>query len=406
MKDKLKVSEIEVKKIDSNPYQTRLFLDKEKIKVLARSIRDRGLFNPITILQKDDGKYIVVHGHRRLQAYRVLKRKAIPAFVKKRTEQNSLITDLIHENLVREDLSIQEKALSIKLLFSQIKNIKDDLDQIISCITGGKLFKQRGRSENGKGSGSRNRTSWNDNDMFKGMQLIKTIGMSENNAISYLNVLKLPTKIQKIVRFNVHNDNDGRSCNRISIRMANVLSRVDDIKYRDYLLEKALHGTNARVIDVMVSDYKKRVLSGEWDGFVRKSNNSKILKGLDKDLFIDISNKFNKLAKKLNSWKLTKLSALSECMEKEIFISSARVLRNELRLLDNQIKKRLKEKGYMDVEKKKGNEIFEIMIKEANGKKMVRGTIPFKILRSLGFTDSKDFQVGRFLQVKIVGIKE
>ena len=403
----MQVQEIPINKITGNPYQTRLFIEEEPLKVLAKSIRERGLFNPITILEKNKGEYIVVHGHRRLAACKKLKWKNIPAFVKPRSEENSLITDLIQENLVREDLSVQEKALSIKLLFSQIPNIKDDLEQIISCISGGKLYKQRGgRAADGKGSGHRNtKTKWNDDDMFQGMKLLKTIGMSENNAIYYLTILKLPTHIQKLVSFNVHNDQGERSSTRISIRMAYELARVDDSDYRDYLFSRALTGTSARHIQAMVNNYKLKVLKGEWEGFVKNFNNVKIIKGLNQDMFIELSERCNDLSKKLNSWKLTKLSALAETMEKEIFIASATGLRKDIELVDNQLKKRLEDKGYKNVEENKHNEIFEIPVREQMDKNCVRGTIPRKMLRKIGIKDS-ELIAGTFVQIKIVGIKK
>jgi len=397
----MKVEEIEIKKITGNPYQTRIYIEKEPLKILAKSIRERGLFNPITVLEKNKKEYIVIHGHRRLEAYKKLRRKTIPSFVKPRSEENSLITDLIHENLVREDLSVQEKALSIRLLFSQIKNIKDDLDQIMSCISGVKLYNQRG-SRNEKCV--RKTTKWNDNDMFMAMKLLKTIGMSENNAISYLTILKLPTKIQKIVRFNVHNDQGERSSNRISIRMAYSLARVDDEKYRDYLLDRALNRVSARHIDALVNNYKLKVLKGEWSGFVKRFNNVKIIKDLDESLFLKVSDECNSLSRRINSFKLTKLSALSELMEKEVFFASAEGLRKEMRNLENQLREILRDKGYRNIEKIKFNEIFEMRIKESDGKKNVRGTIPRKMLRRIGLEEEK-LKVGEFVQMKIVGLK-
>ncbi|GAG16393.1 unnamed protein product, partial [marine sediment metagenome] len=68
----MKVEEIDVKKITGNPYQTRLFMEVEPLKILAKSIRERGLFNPITLLKKSDKEYIIVHGHRRLEAFKRL----------------------------------------------------------------------------------------------------------------------------------------------------------------------------------------------------------------------------------------------------------------------------------------------------------------------------------------------
>lgn len=396
----MKVEEIEVKKITGNPYQTRIFLEEEPLKILTKSIRERGLFNPITVLKKNKEEYIVVHGHRRLAAFKRLRRETIPSFVKLRKDRSSLITDLIHENLVREDLSVQEKALSIKLLFSQIKNIKDDLRQITSCITGVKLYKQRGpRKKEGSGAAGRGGVRWTDDDMFMAMKLLKTIGMSENNAISYLTVLKLPSRIQRIVSFNVHNRDREATSNRISIRMANCLARVDDEEFRDYLLERAFTGSTARHIDALVNHYILKVSMGEWEGFVRRRSNLKHIRGLNQELFIEIAIQCENLAKRVNSFKLTKLSALSETLERQTFIAAAEGLRKEMRLLDRQLKKRLKDKRWISVEKLPGNNVFEIEIKRHKARKTCRGSVPKRVL------DRLDIKEG-YVQLKIVGIRK
>jgi ParB-like chromosome segregation protein Spo0J len=44
--------EIPIEKIVENPYQMRESSDKEAIKILAKSIRERGLYNPITVLKR------------------------------------------------------------------------------------------------------------------------------------------------------------------------------------------------------------------------------------------------------------------------------------------------------------------------------------------------------------------
>ena len=400
----MKVEEIEISKITGNPYQTRLFIEEEPLKILAKSIRERGLFNPITILKKSADNYIVIHGHRRLKACKRLKWKTIPAFVKPRQSKNTLITDLIHENLVREDLSVQEKALSIKLLFSQIKGLKNDIDIVISCISTGKLYNQRGERKK-KGKGSRTGVGYkiSDDAMFMGMKLLKTIGMSENNAISYLNVLKLPTEIQRKVFFNVHNDMGESSSTRISIRMANHLARVEDKDYQKHLLLRAFQGCSARHIQALVDNYIIKVLKGEWKGFVRKANNYSIMKPYDENQLLELSDMCKKLSRKLQNWKLTKLSAIAEILPKEIFIAESTRLRKEMKLVDNQLKKYLTEKGYKLV-KKDLSEPFEIRIKESYNKKNVRGTIPRKILRDLNFED-KDLEKGTFVQLQIIGIK-
>lgn len=392
------VKEIAVKQITGNPYQTRLYIEKEPLMTLAKSIRERGLFNPITVLEKNKGEYIVVHGHRRLEACRKLKWQSIPAFVKPRRQENALITDLIHENLVREDLSVQEKALSIKLLFSQIPSIKDDLDAIISCITGGKLFKQRGARKT-EGKGSKSKTKWSDSDMFWGMKLLRTIGMSENNAVSYLNVLKLPSSIQKIVRFNVHNGDREATTNRISIRMANQLARVDDVEFRDYLLDKALAGTSANHIEMLVNEYILKSSRGEWNGHCKNRRNSGIIKGLGENYLLDMGKACSNLAKRINTFKIKRLCAVAETMEKDLFIASAKLLRKEMGMLDLRLKEAMKEKGWVSVENRNGNEVFEMSIKENKGKKTCRGTIPQKVLKKIGISEGH-------VKVKIVGVRQ
>jgi len=396
-----KVSQVEISKIAGNPYQTRLAIDKASLLVLIKSIRERGLFSPITLLKKSGDKYIVVSGHRRLAACKRLKWKKIAAFVRKRNEKNTLIIDLIHENLVREDLTVQEKALTIKLLFSHKIKSLNNVDEIISCITAGKLFIRRHPERE---SQTRVKTKFSDADMFQGIKLLKTIGMSANNAISYLTVLKLPPKIQRMVSFNVHNDQGERS-QRISIRMAYNIARVEDRQFQDYLFERAKQGYSARIVEALVNNYKLKVLKGEWAGFVKKTNNVKVITALDKQLFINLSQECGKLARKLNSWKIIKLSALSETMEKELFIASALDLRKEMRIVDNQLKKRLVEKGYVNVENKSDNEPFELRVKEmADGKKNCRGTIPMRILIRLGLERGK-LKVGSFVQLKVVGVR-
>ncbi len=397
----MQTKEIQTRKIKGNPYQTRLHMEEEPLKILAKSIRERGLFNPITLLKRSENEYIIIHGHRRLAAFKRLRRKTIPAFVKSRNKERSLMIDLIHENLVRENLSVQEKALSIKLLFSQIKNVKDDLNQITSCITGVKLYKFRGpRKKEGQGAAIRSGVRWTDEDMFMAMKLLKTIGMSENTAISYLNILKLPARIQSKVYFNVSNAERDSTTNKISIKLANELSRVNDADFRDYLLEKAFKGSTARTINGLVNHYLMKVLRGEWNGFERPRNNFSIMKIFDKDLFVEAGNSCNHLRIKLHTFKLTKIMPLAEIMEKEVFISSAKNLRREMKNLDNRIKLLLKSKGYVDVEKYPKNEIFEIHVQENKHKKTCRGSIPKKILDRLGV------KKGAFVQVKIVGVKK
>ncbi len=388
----MKVEDIEIKKIKGNPYQTRIHIEKEPLKLLTKSILQRGLFNPITILEENPGEYLVVHGHRRLEAYKNLKWKTIPAFVKPRSEKDSLITDLIHENLMREDLIVQEKALCLKLLLSQIKNIKNNIEEMIYCINGVHMYKERGMPKH-----RRVKTKHTDDDVFECMGLLKTVGMSENNAVSYLRVLQLPTHIQGKVAFNV-SAKEKRSSRYISIRTAVVIARVKDRDLQEYLFRRALEGVSARYLDVLVNHYIEKSDKGEWEGFTKP--NSRISRKLmSNERMIELSEGCQKLATKINSWKLTRLIPLSDTMDQEVFMASALGLKKDLDLLSKAIERRFKDKGWKNIEDKKGNEVFELQIKLQSSRKTCRGTIPVRIIRSL------NVKSGDYVQAKIVGVR-
>lgn len=389
----MKVEDIKIREIKGNPYQVRIHIEKEPLNLLTQSILKRGLFNPITVLKEKPGEYIVIHGHRRLEAYKNLMWKTIPAFVKPRSEKESLITDLIHENLMREDLSVQERALSLKLLLSQIKNIKNSVEDMIYCINGVHMYRERGVPR-----ARRLKTKHTNDDVFMCMDLLKTVGMSDNNAVSYLRILQLPSRIQGKVAFNI-NKNQKRSRRYISIRTAVALARVKDTEFQEYLFQRSLEGTTARHIDVLVNNYVDKVNKGDWEGLVKR--NSRInRKLLTNDRMIELASSCNGLAIKIHGFKLVNFHALAEIMDQDIFRTSALSLKKEIDFLSRTIDKKFKDKGWKNIESKKGNEVFEFKVTENIKKKHCRGTIPIKTLRAIGV------EHGGYVQAKIIGVRK
>ena len=55
----------EIDEFPDHPFQVRLDEDMDQ---LVQSIRERGLITPVTLRQKDDGRYEIVSGHRRCKA--------------------------------------------------------------------------------------------------------------------------------------------------------------------------------------------------------------------------------------------------------------------------------------------------------------------------------------------------
>jgi ParB family chromosome partitioning protein len=101
--------EIEVKDIVANPYQPRREIHSEQIEELAKSIQSEGLLQPIVVREKK-GKFELIAGERRLQAFKHLKLKSIPARIIEASDASSATLALI-ENLQRENLNPIDEAL-------------------------------------------------------------------------------------------------------------------------------------------------------------------------------------------------------------------------------------------------------------------------------------------------------
>ena len=76
---------------------------------LARSIHEKGLLNPITVLQKDE-KYEVVVGQRRYLACQLLGWNTIPSIVRSNLEDSDATILSLVENIHRADLNPIDKA--------------------------------------------------------------------------------------------------------------------------------------------------------------------------------------------------------------------------------------------------------------------------------------------------------
>ena len=107
-----KVIQIEVEKIEPNPYQPRREFDD--IECLAQSIKQNGILQPLTVRKTDNG-YQLVAGERRLRAAKMLGLESVPCIPMTITERNSAMMALI-ENIQRRDLSFFDEAEAIAKL--------------------------------------------------------------------------------------------------------------------------------------------------------------------------------------------------------------------------------------------------------------------------------------------------
>ncbi len=109
--------EIELNEIRPNRLNPRLDLNIERLNQLVDSIHQIGILEPIIVRPNGD-KYEVVVGERRYRAALQAKLKAIPAIVRRFTDEQVLELNLI-ENIHREDLSAVEKGNCCKQLMKE-----------------------------------------------------------------------------------------------------------------------------------------------------------------------------------------------------------------------------------------------------------------------------------------------
>lgn len=106
--EKEEVVEIEISKIEPNPYQPRKHFDPVQLQELAESIRMNGVLQPV-IVKKVASGYMLVAGERRCKASALAGFSTVPAIV--RDYNNQYLAELaLLENIQREDLTIVEEA--------------------------------------------------------------------------------------------------------------------------------------------------------------------------------------------------------------------------------------------------------------------------------------------------------
>ncbi len=125
--DSFNFNEIEVDLIDLNPYQPRTNFNHKDIDELASSIKELGLIQPITIKKKDN-RFELISGERRLRAFKILKLKSIPAYVRKADDQASLEMALV-ENIQRKDLDPIEIAISYNRLIDELSISQEEMSK-------------------------------------------------------------------------------------------------------------------------------------------------------------------------------------------------------------------------------------------------------------------------------------
>jgi ParB family chromosome partitioning protein len=212
------IQEIELDKIEANPFQPRSKFDEESLEELATSIREIGLIQPITLRKTDGGKFQIIAGERRFRAAKKAGFETIPSYIRHAKDDGMLEMALV-ENIQREDLDSIEIAMSYQRLMEEC-----DLTQ-----------------EN----------------------LSSRVGKKRSTIANYLRLLKLPAVIQKALREK-----------QISMGHARAIINIEDEDTRIMIYDQILkYGFSVRRVEEIVSD-----LNNEDRALAKKTGKKKLPK--------------------------------------------------------------------------------------------------------------------------------
>ena len=100
-----------------HPFQVRLDEDMDQ---LVESICANGIITPVTLRQKEDGRYEMIAGHRRKKACEIAGFGTIKAEIRDLTRDESIIL-MVESNLQRSTILPSEKAFSYKMRLEAMK---------------------------------------------------------------------------------------------------------------------------------------------------------------------------------------------------------------------------------------------------------------------------------------------
>ena len=122
----VELRDLPLEMIVANPSQPRRAFDEEGLVALARSIRERGVLQPVLVRPLPGGTYELIAGERRWRAAQIAGLTSVPAMVRPDDDAASLELALI-ENMAREDLNPLEEARACAALVEDLGLTRDEV---------------------------------------------------------------------------------------------------------------------------------------------------------------------------------------------------------------------------------------------------------------------------------------
>ena len=107
----------EIDDFPNHPFKVKM---DEDMNQLVQSVKVRGIITPVTLRQKEDGRYEIVSGHRRRKACELAGLERVPAEIKELSRDEAIIL-MVESNLQRSIILPSEKAFSYKMRLEAMK---------------------------------------------------------------------------------------------------------------------------------------------------------------------------------------------------------------------------------------------------------------------------------------------
>jgi ParB family chromosome partitioning protein len=120
------LDEIPLASIRPNRFQPRGHFDEEALSLLADSIREVGVLQPVLVRPTGDDEYELIAGERRWRAARRVGLQTIPALVRE-TDDAAALEQALVENLHRDSLNPLEEAAAYQQLIEDFGLTHDDV---------------------------------------------------------------------------------------------------------------------------------------------------------------------------------------------------------------------------------------------------------------------------------------
>ncbi len=126
-----RIWKIAIEKLHPNEFQPRQKFNKDTLKDLASSIKDKGILQPIVARRHASGALEIISGERRWRAAQIAGLQEVPVIVRTVNDQESLELAII-ENIQREDLNPIDEAEAYQRLAQEFKLTQQQIAEKVS----------------------------------------------------------------------------------------------------------------------------------------------------------------------------------------------------------------------------------------------------------------------------------